>query len=485
MRPSSSAIDPEEAHQADREARAGRTVCSRRDFGRSMLGLFAAAATGCRRSRLVPVLSAEDEAFLKTQARRIVDAARLAAGGAAGDHHNTTPYDLRVPGGNMGYPAYWVRDSVMMLGGDLISAAEVEGWIRLIVSTLRGPSDWEVRPGVVIPAYAVPDHVNFDGRPTFYPGNYETGDRQGGPPWGKYPPLDDGFYFLAAVHEHWRLTKDLRLFGARLKTSFSEEKLTDLCEKVYAVPLSDPKTGLVTAGDIEKENAKDWGFCDGVSKSGKLLFPSILKFRAARRLAELFAASGDAQRAAAYRRDAGRITASLGPTFLRPALGGTEGWLHSATGVGNQPDVWGSAFAVHSGVLDAPTARAVSSALARAFRERTAVQDGLIRHIPTTDRVNQGGWEVSAIDLGTYQNGGYWGTPVGWYISALHGSDPAAASDLAGEYVRSLRRDMRPDGMTQAWEWVNTETAKASNPLYVASVALPYLSLLEAGLLRS
>ena len=28
-----------------------------------------------------------------------------------------------------------------------------------------------VRPGVVVPAYAVLNHINFDGRPTFYPGN--------------------------------------------------------------------------------------------------------------------------------------------------------------------------------------------------------------------------------------------------------------------------------------------------------------------------
>jgi len=61
----------------------------------------------------------------------------------------------------MGYPAFWVRDSIMMLGGDFISRTELEGWIRFIVSTLRGPREWTVRPGVVVPPYAVPDHINF------------------------------------------------------------------------------------------------------------------------------------------------------------------------------------------------------------------------------------------------------------------------------------------------------------------------------------
>jgi hypothetical protein len=42
---------------------------------------------------------------------------------------------------------------------------------------------------------------------------------------------------------------------------------------------------------------------------------------------------------------------------------------------------------------------------------------------------------------------------------------------------------MREDGMTQAWEWYNADTGDYVNPLYVASVGLPYLSLKEAGLL--
>jgi len=37
--------------------------------------------------------------------------------------------------------------------------------------------------------------------------------------------------------------------------------------------------------------------------------------------------------------------------------------------------------------------------------------------------------------------------------------------------------------MTEAWEWLNPDTGDRSNPLYVASVALPYLSLKDAGLL--
>jgi len=430
------------------------------------------------------ILDGAEAAFLADQARRIVDAARLPAGGSSGKWRNETPYDLRVPGGNMGYPAFWVRDAVMMLGGDLIPAAEIEGWIRLLAGAMNGPADRVPRPGVVIPAFAVPDHINFNGRPTFYPGNYETGDKQGGPPWGKYPPLDDHFYFIGAVYEHWRLTGSTVLFKSKLKTSWGKARLADLCREAYRVAPVDPATGLVKAGDIETENAKDWGFCDAESKSGELLFPSLLKYEAGLRLAALFKAAGEPGRAATYKKEAARIRRALPGTFLRTKEDGKEGWLHSATGVGNQPDVWGSAFAVAIGAVDGDTADRISRALARGYREGTTVRQGWVRHLPANNAANGGAWQVSVSKPGDYQNGGYWGTPAGWVIAAIHRTDPQAAADMAREFVATLRKSLRPDGTAEAWEWFNPDTGKSSNPLYAATVALPYLSLQAAGLVR-
>ncbi len=442
-----------------------------------VLLLFFAAAL-----RAQPLLSPEDERFFEQQARRIVDSAALKAGEAKGKWRNTTPYDVHVPGGNMGYPAFWVRDAVMMLGGDFVGARELEGWIRLIASTIPGPRDWVVRPGVVVPAYAVPDHVNFNGKATFYPGNLETGEKQGGKPWGKYPPLDDHFYFLTAVYHHGKLTRGTALFDSRVKTSFREMPMADLCERVYRVAPSDPETALVTAGDVETENAKDFGFCDTVGKSGKLLFPSVLKYLAARQMAELFEASGRPAKARRYHRDAERIRAAIPPTFYRASKKEREGWLHSATGVGNQPDVWGSAFALWSGAVDGHTAGSVGRALVRAYREKTAVRQGCVRHILTSDPTNQGHWQVAVSRPGEYQNGGYWGTPTGWYIAAMHRNDPAAAREMARDFLAFLRGSLRPDGLVQAWEWINPDTGRDANPLYAATVALPYLSLKAAGL---
>ncbi len=63
---------------------------------------------------VLPVLSRLDTAFLRDQARRIVESASRASGQTRGRWRNPTPYTLHVPGGNMGYPASWVRDAVMI-----------------------------------------------------------------------------------------------------------------------------------------------------------------------------------------------------------------------------------------------------------------------------------------------------------------------------------------------------------------------------------
>lgn len=465
----------------------GRVSWTRREFaGAAAVALLAAggarasvARRGLRRENGFENGLENGLEFLERQAREIVRSAELRSGVTVGAHHNATGFDLHVPGGNMGYPAFWVRDAAMMLGGDLISAGEVEGWIRLICSTLRKEA-WTVRAGVVVPAYTVPDHINFDGRATFYPGNYETGEKQGGAPWGKYPPLDDGFYFLMMVHEHRRLTGSARLLDAMVKTADGEEPLRDVCEKVFFAVEADRETGLVVGGDPDTENAKDWGFCDSMFKSGKLLFPSVLRCVAARRMNE--ALGGGDQR---YAEAQERIEASLGKTFFRaPAGTGVEdeGWLYSATGVGNQADVWGSAFAVHCGVLDHATEGRVCRGLVRAYIEKTAFVDGLARHIPADDGMNRGFWARSVSAEGEYQNGGYWGTPVGWCIAAMARVDQDAAKRLARDYVEHLRRGVDAEGVAMAWEWENPVTDKRVNARYVATVALPLIAMKEAGL---
>ncbi len=429
-----------------------------------------------------PLMSRSDSGFLADQARRVVDSAKLEPGQTKGKWTNQTSYVLHVPGGNMGYPAYWIRDSVMMLESGYIPAAVIEGWIRIISSTLRS-QDWEVRQDVVVPAFAVPDHIDLDGGGSFYPGSYETGSKQGGNPFGKYPPIDDQYYFLFAVYRHWKMSGSLDLFKSPIKMQSGEMKLADLCEKVYRMAPSDPSTALCTAGDVETENAKDFGFCDSVSKSGKLLFPSIMKFVAAQQMSEMNRAAGLRDRSGALEADIHAIRKAIPATFLHPWGPPNEAWLDSATEVGRQPDVWGSAYAVYTGALDEATAAKVGRALARGYREKSAVRDGCVRNVLSNDPANPNGWQKSISAPGTYQNGGYWGTPVGWYLAALARFDHVAAQQMSRDYVEFLKKNRQEDGTAESWEWFNPDTGKHANPLYVATVGLPYGCLREVGLL--
>ena len=437
-------------------------------------------ATEQRRGR---ILSDADEAFLADQTRKIMNSAQLLPGQANGQWKNLTPYTVHVPGGNMGYPAYWVRDSVMMLESNFIEAAELEGWIRLMSSTVRD-RDWVVRPGVIVPAFAVPDHIDLDGKASFYPGSYETGSKQGGNPWGKYPPLDDQYYYIFAVYHHWKKSGSLSFFRSEIKTYSGTMQLSELCEKIYRMVPSDPGTGLCIAGDVNTENAKDFGFCDSVSKSGKLLFPSILKFVAAQQLIELFHAANLPEKTQALHNDKRRIKAAIPATFLRTSATRQEAWLDSATGVGRQPDVWGSAYAVYSDAVDSSTARKIGRSLVRAYREKSAVREGCVRNLLSNDPENPNGWQKTVSPLGTYQNGGYWGTPVGWYLVAMYRSDESAAIEMARDYIEFLRKHRRADGLAESWEWFNPDTGKTANPLYVATVGLPYGCLRVSGLLN-
>lgn len=423
------------------------------------------------------ILSETDQVFLAGQAHRILDSARLMPGHANGKWRNLTPYTVHVPGGNMGYPAFWIRDAVMMLESDFIPVAEIEGWIQLMSSVVRD-RNWEVRAGVVVPAFAIPDHIDLDGKASFYPGSYETGSKQGGNPWGKYPPFDDQFYYIFAIYYQWKKTRNTKLFRSKIKTAFGEMHLSDLCECVYRAVPSDASTALCVAGDVNTENAKDFGFCDSVFKSGKLLFPSVLKFVAAQQLAELYSAVGLPEKATAFRVDAHKIKTAIPLTFLHASSDGKEAWLYSATGVGHQPDVWGSAYAVYSNAVDPLTAHRVSRALVRAYREKTTVRDGCVKQVTSSK-----GWQMSISSLGTYQNGGYWGTPVGWYLVAMNEFDEAATAEMALDYIGFLRRYRRPDGISQSWEWFNPDTGETANPLYVATVALPYGCLRVSGLI--
>ena len=408
----------------------------------------------------------------------------MAPGQKSGDKINTTPYVMHLPDSQHAYMAFWLRDSNMALGSDFVSVDEIRDWVKLTASIIPN-ADWQVRPGIKVPGYSVPDHINFDGKATFFPATYESGTNQGGGTAGTLPPLDDAFFFLFTVSEYWSLTQKIGLFESTVTTPGGKMPLCDLCLKVFdAIPV-DEATGMVVTGDIDSDsNARDFGFCDGVWKSGKLLFTSVLRYDAAMRLIPQYRAAGKPEIAERLETIAEQIQKNLGPMFYHEGPTPGEGWLHSATGFSNQPDVWGSAYAVAVGAVDRERSPKVARSLLQGFRDRSLVISGCACQVLPHDPAFPHGWMKSTCPPGVYQNGGYWGTGTGWYIVALNTIDPDAARDMATDFVRFLRANVNSAGTTQAWEVFNPDRNEYTHPHYVASIAFPYGLLKRAGLVK-
>jgi hypothetical protein len=411
-------------------------------------------------------------AALRQVARETLATAEVKPEGKVATGTNTTGHVLRLPGGGGGYPAFWIRDAAMMLGGDLISADEIEGWIRVIAAVQPGPQGISLRNGLFVPGCSIPDHVNVNGRAVWFPGTYSDGDDQGSGQYGFLPPADDAFYFIQIVREHLSLTGKPDLLKTRLATGWGTPAVMEICDKAFESVAVDPGNGIVICDGAEGRARVDWGFCDSVRKTGLALFPTVLRHRAAVDLASMHDSLGEPGPAEGYRRIATRLRDSVAGAFLRETRGG-EAMLISATGLGRKDDVWGSSFAVAEGVLPREAEAAVCRGLLSLYRDGGIVSDGQVRALPPGGPFG-GFWEQSSSPPGHYQNGGYWGTMSGWLAVALQRVDPPTACEFLHALVAGIaahRREGAP------WEWTNPALRLYRNPLYCATVALPYATL--------
>ncbi len=416
---------------------------------------------------MTALFPAEGIEFLGSMTREVVQSARVAPGERRGNSPtNSVGFTLICPGGH--YPAYWIRDFAMALESGFITADEMLNHLRLAARAQNGPVARRLANGLVVPAYAIPDHINFDGGAVFYPGTMSSGNDQGNGAFGLLPPVDDHYEFVHIAY---------RLYAATGSTNFLRERigamrLFDRLIAAFHAPRVDSETGLVETGDADR--AVGFGFYDTVQMTGKLLFPSVLRHRAAGQLAELSAAVGDTEKAAFFRGVQQTIAANLAPTFAdAPAL---NGWLRASTGACAQADVWGTLYALHRQVLPAKAATAAQEAVLNGAKDGTITCVAAVRHVPANlDFSKRSAWEKTAgVAVNTYQNGAFWHTPTGWLITVLARSDRVRALELFDQFVRHLRaQDYRLGGGRQApWECVGPDGYK-QNGVYMTSVALP------------
>lgn len=393
-------------------------------------------------------ISTQDLRYLRELATRTLKSA------SKDDSRAALGYAAITPGGD--YPSLWIRDLSMAAGCGLIDRELLRRHVLTVASVQNGPAERKLGDRAAIPAYAIPDHIRFDGRPVFYPGTYSPGDDQGGEPYGVLPPIDDQYEFVHLAHQCG--------VGPWMREAVRGVSLFDRLKLAIEVPSLDPKTGVVTT-DVERR-AVGFGFCDGVYLTGELLFASLLRWRALSEMSELAGSLEEPEYAAECRRRAHVLRSHLVPTFFR------RGWLFAATGVGAQPDVWGTAFALHLGLLTGDERRQCLNTLVNAVRRGTITYKGAVRHVPTDfDASPVTMWEKTAgIAKNRYQNGAYWHVPTGWLVSALWQIDRPMAKLLAGEMVEHFRDE---EGKGAPWECLHPDGNYRQNAVYLASITLP------------
>ena len=412
-----------------------------------------------------PLLDADDSRFVRELTAAVMDASRVAPNekvGAIGP--NVTGGMLIRPGGRGAYPAFWIRDYAMSLDCGLVTPDE-QRHMLLLTASHQQDTEWRLANGSMVPPGSVPDHISFGNKPIFYPGTLEDYEGQGGPRWGVLPSLDDAYFFVAMAHRYVKQTGD----RAILSRDVRGKPLLQRLEEAYRMPPSRPDTGLVYADDTNR--GVTFGFVDTIVHTGDLLFCSLLKLDAANQLAELLETSERPGDAAKYRADAQRIRAAIDSAFALDT-----GLYRASTGKSAQPDVWGTAYGVYIGAFSPERTRAACDALAKAYRAGTLAWRGNVRHVLTTDDYSaETAWEVTDVAKDRYQNGAYWGTPVGWVCYAIAQRDWPAAQQLARDYVRELRDgDFRkgPE-FGSPWECMHPTGNHRQNPVYLASVTVP------------
>jgi hypothetical protein len=435
-----------------------------------------AAASGHRLPRA-------DLDFLRDMARDVVEASRVRPGSNGGGHWpltNSCGFTLVTPGKDT-YTAFWVRDFSMAVDSGFITVPELRNHLLLTCKAQNGATELRLANGLHVPPWAIPDHINYDGRPAYYPGTHASGQDQGAGACGRVPPIDDHYEFVHIAYAFWKATRDASIFKVQVNGVTVFERLGN----AFASPTTDPKTGL--AQTTEADRAVGFGFCDGETHTGKLLFASLLRYRAAGELAELAPALGHGESVARYKQIQKTIRANLAKTFAHPTT--IAGWLRASTELSRQSDVWGTLFALHMGVLSRAEAAAARKTVAAAVRRGTITFEGGVRHVPTDlDFSKTTAWERSMSPRNTYQNGGYWHTASGWLFEALWKEDRPLALQVFGEMMTHLRaQDFRKGpGHGAPWEVYGRNGSARQNAVYMASVALPYgiLSVLDLGLPR-
>ena len=364
-----------------------------------------------------------------------------------------------LPSGDEKYVSFWVRDAAMMAESGLISNDDLKRYIEIIaLKGQNGDSCRLLANGLTVPAYAVADHINYDGCPVFFPGTYNSGWDQGDGRYGSFPPFCDNYYFVIMVDAYLCQNSDYEILDAE----YNGLSLLDRLEYAFAGYNIDEESGLCFS--TAEKHTVDWGFVDAIKKSGKLLMASLLRYNAACALERIFERRGDRTKQKYYF----ALTQKIRNNVMEVFYDAETGWFYSATEIGHQHDVWATAYAVFSGITQD---KMTLLALADAYATGRATVDGYVRHILTDeDFSDSSAWESAIVGHNEYQNGGYWATPTGWYAYALYKHN--GSLDILEDF---LRHTVKNEHRGAPFEWMDEHTEQISGLNYGTSGVLPYI----------
>ncbi len=422
-------------------------------------------------------ISNQDILFLEQITQAVIDSSKIYPGESlpgkvSGFGPNNTGITLIRPGGRNAYPAFWVRDYAMSLESGMFTTQEQKD---LLIFTSERQADQTLlsASGSIIPYGSIPDHITLrDGLPIYFPGTVDGYLTQGDRLW-KMPPFGDQCFFIHMAWYYYEKSGDTSI----LMETINGKTLIDRLELAFRVIPASFEDPLVV--NNEDFLTTDFGFRDVVTMTGKLCFGSLLKYRAALELSELFALIDMQEKAEVYRKIAIEIKELIPEVFADD-----RGLLKASTGMSSQPDVWATAFAIYIGALNGEAELKASQTLAKAYHEGTLALEGQIRHVLTTDDFDAfTAWQKAGARKNRYQNGAYWGTPTGWVCYAISLTDTKTASKLAGEYIRYLRKaDFRQGAdFGGPYECIYPPDNYEQNPVYMTSVSCPYAAFMKMG----
>lgn len=348
------------------------------------------------------------------------------------DQGEYTGITIYTPDGLATYNALWTRDYTYMIeyAPEYVPVDNMIACNEYLLAHARAEDGW------------IPDRVYADGTVGYSAGDLNT-------PAGK-ANLDNCAFIVIAVD---RAMGKLREEGREEEAeAFFKKWEAAMARGLAAVPRDGEGSGLIYNDPTQPHSP--YGFTDCICKTGLLMKESLLLWRAYGIMEKWQTAYGLNADTASVNRQL--IEENLVDTFWDEE----NGMLHAATQDCDQIDVWGSCYAVSIGFpLTAAQKEAIADYLAENYEG--LVQCGQIRHTaPGTywDRL------LSGVDRDTYQNGGYWGTPTGWFIQAIQEKYPALAAVTLQDVISYYDQT---DDMSMIRECINGSYYKL--PQYVTS----------------